>query len=168
MKLAIIVLLGLVLCLSPAAAMAQKAARRQPRRQMTAQESYLPQGYYFELTPCVRCYRCGPCAMPDGWQKDALADLRYNGVSAFLAAPYQMNRTEIKGVKKLRRILGYYTSIYVGPYESEQAAKQAFKGLCEVVSDFSDECRDWPEKEYSVGFSPGIWAALNYVPSPDQ
>jgi hypothetical protein len=168
MKLAMIGLLGLALCAAPAAARSQKTARRPPRRQMATQESYLPQCYYFELTPCVRCYRCGPCAMPNGWQKETLADLRDNGVSAFLAAPYQMNRTEIKGIKKLRRILGYNTSIYVGPYESDQVAKQAYKHICEVASDFGDDCRDWPGNEYSISFSNGIWASLNYIPSPDQ
>src|SRR5262245_7610123 len=103
MKLAMIGLLGLALCASPAAARSQKAARRLPRRQTATQGTYLPQGHYFELTPCVRCYRCGPCAMPDGWQKETLAALRDNEVSAFLAPPYQMNRAEIKGVKTLRR-----------------------------------------------------------------
>jgi putative hemolysin len=168
MRLAITGLLGLALCAAPAAAMSQRAARRPNRRQTAAREAYLPKGYYFELTPCARCHRCAPCAMPDGWQKDTLADLRGGGVSAFLAAPYQMNRAEIVGVKRLRRILGYNTSIYVGPYESEQAAKRSYKRLCEVASDFGGGCRDWPGGEYSVSFSNGIWASLNYVPSPDK
>jgi hypothetical protein len=163
MKLTYWLLVIWLLCTSPVIAEAQRATRRQPQRPQ--QQVYLPAGNYFELWPCVRCYRCAPCVLPNGWQRQILADLRKEGIKTWLVSLAAANECETKGARKLNRIQGYYTTIFIGPYESEQAARQAFKHLCEVASD-SDTCRDWPEKEYSVGFAEGVWALLTYVAAP--
>ena len=161
----LILLLGLLLC-APTAAGLQKSARRRPTQRPTNRAAYLPEGHYFELSPCLRCYRCAPCAIPDRWQKEILTDLRENKINAALTNPNSILHAE-KGVRKLTGIRGYYTNIYIGPYESEEVAKQAFKHLCEIASDF-DECRDWPDKEYMIAFSNGIWVTLTYVASPGK
>ena len=165
MRLAILLMLNALLCVPPVAAKPQRAAR-QPRKQPLAQTPvYLPSGYYFELTSCARCYRCAPCVLPNGWQQQILADLRKEKIPVWLTSLAAANQAETKGAKKLKRIQGYNTPVFIGPYESESAARQAFKHLCAVASDF-DACRDWPEKEYSIGFAEGVWALLTYVATP--
>ena len=161
MKLTYWLLVILLLCASPVSTKAQRATRRQPQRSQQ-RAVYLPAGNYFELWPCVRCYRCAPCVLPNGWQRQILADLRKEGIKTWLVSMAAANECETKGARQLSRIQGYYTTIFIGPYESEQAARQAFKHLCEVAAD-SDTCRDWPEKEYSAGFGDGIWAMLTHV-----
>ncbi len=161
MKLTYWLLVVLLLCASPVTAKIQRATQRQPQRP----GAYLPAGIYFELTPCVRCYRCAPCVLLNGWQRQILADLHKEGIKSWLVNMAVANECETKGARRLNRIQGYNTTIFIGPYESEQAARQAFKHLCEVASD-SDTCRDWPEKEYSIGFADGVWALLTQVAAP--
>lgn len=167
MTLAISLLFSLLLYPPPAAASPQRAARRQSKQPLTRAAVYLPEGHYFELTSCARCYRCAPCVLPNGWQRQILADLRKEKIPVWLVSLAAANQAETKGAKKLNRIQGYNTTIFIGPYESESAAKQAFKHLCEVASDF-DTCRDWPEKEYSIGFADGVWVSLTYVAAPPR
>jgi len=87
-----------------------------------------------------------------------------HGVNAFLAPPYQLLPVHVKHVRTVARIQSYDTSIFVGPYDSEEIAAKDFKRICEFAADFPGECRDWPEKEYSIGLANGVWAALDYVP----
>jgi hypothetical protein len=158
-------LLVVLLCMSPLTAKAQQAPQRQPQQSHQRAAVYLPAGNYFELTPCVRCYRCAPCVLPNGWQRQIVADLRKEGIKTWLVSMAAANECETKGARRLNRTQGYNTTVFVGPYKSEQAARQAFKHLCEVASDF-DTCRDWPEKEYSIGFADGVWAMLTRVATP--
>src|SRR5690242_1616693 len=109
----LILLFGLLLCAPPVAGL-QKAAQRRPTQRQTTRAAYLPAGHYFELSPCLRCYRCAPCAMPDRWQKEILANLRENKINAALTNPNSILHAE-KGVRKLTSIRGYYTNIYIGP-----------------------------------------------------
>ena len=162
MKIASAICLMLMLCGPGFGEAGQRPGRAAARRAV-----YLREGYYFEITPCVRCHRCAPCALTVGWQREVLSDLKGSGISSFLAAPYQMNRTNLTRVRAVSRVQSYETSIYVGPYESRQTAMKEFKLVCEAASDYGDECREWPEKEYSIGFSgAGLWVSLNYVPPP--
>lgn len=162
MRAAFLIPLILLLC-APASGVTPQQKKGAAQR-----SAYLHEGYYFELTPCVRCYRCAPCALPDGWQREVMLAFKRNGVRAFLAPPYQLNRARVKHVQTVGRVQGYNTSIYVGPYETEEGAAKDFRRVCELAADFPYECRDWPEKEYSIGFAKGIWAALDYVPGPEK
>src|SRR5262245_59353349 len=111
MKLAILLLLGLLLYTPSVASGLQRTARRQTKQPAARAAVYLPEGHYFELTPCARCYRCAPCALPNGWQKQILADLRSEKIPVWLVNLAVANQAETKGAKKLDRIQGYYTSI---------------------------------------------------------
>ncbi len=84
--------------------------------QGTRRVTVAARGFYIELN------RCNACAGPH-WQQDAVAAFRARGLSAFAGNPkYDASYQSIQFLERLPRVSDKLTPVFVGPFQTENAA----------------------------------------------
>ncbi len=100
-------------------------------------------GFYFEVSPCPRCHRCRPCTLNAGWQKRVMRLLHVSGIESFPGESSGLeSATEAFGtvgvIKRFATPRDYNTMVYVGPFDSADAAKAAIPQLCAVLGEIGE------------------------------
>jgi hypothetical protein len=114
--------------------------RQQSRSTVTKAVTNPPPGFYFEISPCPRCYRCRPCALNSGWQAKMMQVLGASGISSFPGQASGLERANeqfglVASIKRFAKPVSYDTIIYVGPFETDRAALAAIPDLCAALDD---------------------------------
>lgn len=149
----------IVICLAlhslPSNPLAQAHAQRSSASTKTRRAIKIAApGFYFEVSPCVRCYRCRPCPLNNGWQRKFMRLLRASGIESF---PGESSGSEsapvlfesVGMIKRFAAPKSYDTNIYVGPFESENAARASIAELCSVLNEvgvMESSCEDMATK----------------------
>jgi len=100
-------------------------------------------GYYFEVSPCPRCYRCRPCTLSAGWQQRVMRRLDARRLGSFAGEASGLSSAQdvfgtVTAIKRLRTPHNYNTMVYVGPFDSDAAALAAISDLCSVLSEIGE------------------------------
>ena len=117
-------------------------------------------GFYFEISPCPRCYRCRPCSLNPGWQRQIIRLLGARRISSFPGEALGLEKANeqfgvVAAIKRFARPPSYDTMIYVGPFDTEKAAIAAIAELCTVLDEagiMESSCDDMTAKREGSTF----------------
>jgi hypothetical protein len=136
--------------------------QKQPSRSAvnTKASTSTPTGFYFEISPCPRCYRCRPCALNAGWQGKMMRLLGASGISSFPGEASGLEKANeefglVASIKRFAKPVNYDTMIYVGPFETERSAIAAIPDLCaalDEVGNLESSCDEMTSKREGSTF----------------
>jgi hypothetical protein len=121
------------------------AAQRSSARQTRPTAFPAKPGFYIQVSMCHACTYYG-------WQKDNVSALDKSGVQALVSddpgsgyhdteQPYlALQFLRLRGVVGSGRVTeDWFTPVYAGPFDSEEAAKQVFSQLVSILKSALDE-----------------------------